>query len=170
MYEPAQTESAPSSVEAQPEEAQPFPTSGTQTHKSEVEIPIEPDIPERSTFAQKPPEPGNAGSKEANLGQQLPSPEQQPETSGQPRPTFIENPNPDLPQAQTQPRLNELEQPPIGQTATPALPSVYKGPDAIGLQLSVLGAELVVVRTALKERLARSLSGFNFPGKVGSKG
>ena len=170
MSEPDLTDSAPSSVEAQPEEAQPFPTSGTQTHKSEVEIPKEPDIPRQSPFAKEPPEPGNAGSKEANQWQQPPFPEREPTLVEKPRVSVVENPNPDLPQTQPQSSLSELEQPRIGQTAAPGLPSVFDGPDAFGFKLSVLGVELAAIRTALKGRLARSLSGFNFPGKVRSKG
>ena len=170
MSEPAQNEAATTMGPLQ-EEVRPIPIPEDQNNsESSGFLSKEPDIPKRSTFAKELPEPGNAGSKEANQGQQPPFPEREPTLVGKPRVSVVENPNPDLPQTQTQPRLNELEQPLIGQTATPALPSGYKGPDAIGLQLSVLGAELVAIRTALKGRLARSLSGFNFPGKVGSKG
>lgn len=164
MSEPDLTESAPSSVEAQPEEAQPFPTSGTQTHKSEAKILIEPDIPDKSLFATKHPEqPENRSPNEIIQ-------RQQPETAEQSRFTAVESPDSAVEQTQPQPRLNELEQPLVGQTAAPGLPSVFDGPDAFGFKLSVLGAELAAIRTALKERLARSLSGFNFPGKVRSKG
>lgn len=144
----------------------------TEKRPQEPLVPLlnEPDIPKRSTFAEGLPKPEDSVPGETDGGIPPPFPEREPTSVEKPRASVVENPNPDLPQAQTQPRLNELEQPPIGQTATPALPSVYKGPDAIGLQLSALGVELVAVRTALKGRLARSLSGFNFPGKVGNKG
>lgn len=165
MFDSAPNESTPSSMEA------PGVTQQTsdQPPKESNLSPTEPyDLPRPSTFAEEPPLQEGTGSKKEEQGRQ-PVMEQQVSTVEQskPPPEIIETPKQ---QVQPQPRLNELEQPLIGQTATPALPSVYKGPDAIGLQLSALGVELVAVRTALKERLARSLSGFNFPGKVGSKG
>ena len=170
MSEPAQHEAATTMGPLQ-EEARPIPIPEDQNkNESSDFLPKEPDIPKESLFAKEPPEPENTGHKEVNLGQQLPSSEQQPETAEKPRVSVVENPNPDLPQTQPQSSLSELEQPRIGQTAAPGLPSVFDGPDAFGFKLSVLGVELAAIRTALKGRLARGLSGFNFPGKVRSKG
>ena len=170
MSEPAQNEAATTMGPLQ-EEARPIPIPEDQNkNESSDFLPKEPDIPKESLFAKEPPEPENIGYKEVNQGQQPSSPDYQPETAKQPRSTVVESPNSSVEQTQSQPVVNDLEQPLIDQTAAPGLPSVYEGPEALGRKLSVLGVELAAIRTALKGRLARSLSGFNFPGKVRSKG
>lgn len=169
MSEPASANEGVSAVGTPPEDAQPIQAAESQQVETHFPPTNSTDIPKQSPFAKGLPEP-EGGDRGENVDEQKPFQERQPGPSEQPRPISVEEPGSERQSGHPQPRQQEeLGQPLTRQTATPALPSMYKGPDALGFHLSVLGTELSAGRRALKERLARGLSELSFPERVRSR-